>query len=191
MRVAETGSGRAITVVVAWDDLAEGESIALDGVCLTVTSVEPGQFSIAAVDTTLDRTTIGAWSAGQKVNLERALRAGDRLGGHFVQGHVDGVGEVAGTRWTEDAFVIDVALWDGAEALCVPQGSIAIDGVSLTIHAVLAPRLVDVSIIEYTRVHTTLGARRAGDRVNVELDVIGKYVRQLAAPWTALSGSVQ
>jgi riboflavin synthase len=191
VRVAGTAAGRVITVAVDWDDLVEGESIAVDGVCLTVTSVEPGRFAVAAVDTTLDRTTIGGWVAGGHVNLERALRAGDRLGGHFVQGHVDGVGEVAGTRWTEDAFVIEVGLWNGAEALCVPQGSIAIDGVSLTIHAVLAPRLVDVSIIDYTRVHTTLGERRTGDRVNVELDVIGKYVRQLAAPWTALSGSVR
>lgn len=191
MHVAETGAGRALAVSVAWDDLAEGESIALDGVCLTATAVEPGQFTVSAVDTTLDRTTIGGWRAGRRVNLERALRAGDRLGGHFVQGHVDGVGEVTATRWTEDAFVVAVALWDGAEALCVPQGSIAIDGVSLTIHAVLAPRLIDVSIIEYTRVHTTLGERRSGDRVNVELDVIGKYVRQLAAPWSALSEIVR
>ena len=191
VRVAQTGAGRAITVGVDWDDLAEGESIALDGVCLTVTSVERGGFTIAAVDTTLDRTTIGEWQAGRSVNLERALRAGERLGGHLVQGHVDGVGHVSGTRSTGDALVIEVALWDGAEGLCVPQGSITIDGVSLTIHAVLAPRRIDVSIIEYTLVHTTLGARREGDRVNVELDVIGKYVRQLAAPWAALAGSVR
>jgi riboflavin synthase len=191
VRVAETAAGRALTIAVAWDDLAEGESIALDGVCLTVTADEPGQFSVAAVDTTLDRTTIGGWSEGRRVNLERALRAGDRLGGHFVQGHVDGVGEVKATRWTDDALIVEVALWEGSEVLCVPQGSITIDGVSLTIHAVLAPRLVDVSIIEYTRDHTTLGARRAGDSVNIELDIIGKYVRQLAAPWSALSDSVR
>lgn len=184
--VARTAAGRVMTVSAPWDDVVEGESIALDGVCLTATAQSPWRFSVAAVETTIDRTTAGAWSAGTRVNLERALRAGDRLGGHLVQGHVDGVGEIVSVRQQGDALLIDVSVWEGAEALCVPQGSITIDGVSLTVHALTAPRTVQVSVIDYTRRHTTLGDRKSGDRVNVELDVIGKYVRQLAAPWSGV-----
>jgi riboflavin synthase len=187
VRVAESESGREITVAVPWDDVALGESVAMDGACLTVIASGAGTFTVAAVETTLHLTTIGEWAVGRRVNLERALRAGDRLGGHLVQGHVDGVAEVAAVRRLGDAWLMDVSLWDGADVLCVPQGSITIDGVSLTVHTVPAPRVVGVSIIEYTRAHTTLGARRVGERVNIELDIIGKYVRQLAAPWSALS----
>lgn len=186
--VARTAAGRVITVTAPWPDVVEGESIAIDGVCLTATNVVAGAFSVAAVETTLDRTTVGSWRVGTRVNLERALRAGDRLGGHLVQGHVDGVGDVSAVRRQGDAVLIDIALWDGADQLCVPQGSITIDGVSLTVYSTPAPRTVCVSVIEYTRNHTTLGDRKTGDRVNIELDVIGKYVRQLAAPWSSVSG---
>lgn len=183
LNVARTDAGRTLTVSSPWTDIADGESIAIDGVCLTATSSTAGSFTVSAVATTLDRTTIGAWTAGRRVNLERALRAGDRLGGHLVQGHVDGIAEVTSARMQGDALIIDIATWEGADALCVPQGSITIDGVSLTVYAIPAPRVVSVSIIEYTRKHTTLGDRKAGDRVNIELDVIGKYVRQMATPW--------
>ena len=189
--VATTDAGRAVTIRTTWTDIVEGESIAINGVCLTATANGSGSFTVAAVETTLERTTAGAWRAGSHVNLERALRAGDRLGGHIVQGHVDGVGEVRIVRRQGDALVIDVLLWDGAEALCIPQGSITVDGVSLTIYAMPSPRTVSVSIIEYTRKHTTLGELTAGDRVNIELDVIGKYVRQMAAPWSAATDVVR
>jgi riboflavin synthase len=165
----------------------EGESIAINGVCLTATDMTAGAFNVAAVETTLDKTTAGSWRTGTRVNLERALRVGDRLGGHIVQGHVDGVAEVSAVRQQGDALLLDITLWDGADLLCVPQGSITIDGVSLTVHSTPAPRTVSVSIIDYTKRHTTLGDRIAGDRVNIELDVIGKYVRQLAAPWSSAS----
>jgi riboflavin synthase len=183
--VADTAAGRAFTIAVPWSDLIIGESIACQGVCLTVTAATPGEFTVAAVTTTLARTTLGDWRTGQRVNLERALRATDRLGGHLVQGHVDGVGEVEAVRHEGDARVIEVNLWEGAEALCVPQGSIALDGVSLTIHALRPPHGVAVAVIDHTRTHTTLGDRRPGDRVNVELDLVGKYIRQIAAPWGA------
>jgi riboflavin synthase len=187
VHVAESSAGRVLRVSAPWPDITIGESIALDGVCLTVTEAGNGAFSVAAVTTTLERTTLGSWARGRHVNLERALRAGDRLGGHLVQGHVDGVADVRSVTREGTALVLSLGLWEGAEALCVPQGSITVDGVSLTVYAMPAPRVVAVSIIEHTRAHTTLGERRAGDEVNVELDVIGKYVRQIAAPWTAVT----
>jgi riboflavin synthase len=172
-------------------DLQLGESVAVDGVCLTVTGVEPGVFTVAAVETTVGCTTIGEWRTGRRVNLERALRASDRLGGHIVQGHVDGMGRISATRMSGDALLLDVELWDGAETLCVPKGSIAIDGVSLTVFAIPAPGVMTVSIIDHTRRHTTLADRRPGDAVNVELDVVGKYVRHLVAPWSAVADAVR
>lgn len=183
--VATTAAGREFTVAADLADVVEGESIALDGVCLTVREHRPGRFVVAAVATTLARTHLGAWSVGRRVNLERALRLGDRLGGHLVQGHVDGVGHIVSTQQVDDAWIVEVGVWPDAAPLCVPHGSITIDGVSLTVNALPAPSVVGLSIIEYTKRHTTLGDRRVGDAVHVELDVIGKFVRQLAAPWGA------
>ena len=151
----------------------------MNGACLTVRERGPGWFAAAAVATTLGRTTVGAWGAGTRVNLERALRLGDRMGGHLVQGHVDGVGDVTAVRRSADALLVDVSLPDGLAELMVPQGSLALDGVSLTVNALPAPGVVQVSLIEYTVRHTTLGALSVGDRVHVEGDVIGKYVRHL------------
>jgi riboflavin synthase len=185
LRVADGAAGRELSIANPWHDVAVGESIAVQGVCLTATVVADGEFTVAAVKPTLDRTTAGVWRAGRRVNLERALRASDRLGGHLVQGHIDGVATVHGTRREGSALVLDVDLWEGADAMCVPQGSIALDGVSLTVLAMPSPGLVSVAIIEHTRMHTTLGERRVGDRINVELDLVGKYVRQLVSPWTA------
>lgn len=191
LRADQTAAGRELALSAPWTDVALGESIAVDGVCLTVTAVRDGGFVVAAVETTVACTTIGAWREGRRVNLERALRLGDRLGGHIVQGHVDGVGHVTRTRTSGDALLIDVALWDGADALCVPRGSITIDGVSLTIHDTPGLNVITVSIIDHTRRHTTLAERRPGDAVNVELDVVGKYVRHLAAPWSAVADVVR
>jgi riboflavin synthase len=121
------------------------------------------------------------------VNLERALRAGDRLGGHMVQGHVDGVGEVRATEALGDAWLIDLAVPGDVAGLIVPHGSIAVDGVSLTVNEILAPDVMQVSIIDYTMRHTTLGSLRPGDAAHVEGDVIGKYVRRLTAPYLSLT----
>src|SRR5689334_10059644 len=174
VRVAATPAGRSLTIAAPWTDLHEGESIAVNGVCLTVTEIERGHFSVAAVATTLERTTVGAWKPGMRVNLERALRAGDRLGGSIVQGQVDGVSPITALRQDGDALLIEIGMWESADALYVPQGSVTVDGVNLTVMSMPAPRVVCVSIVEYTRQHTTLSERRVGDRVNVELDVIGK-----------------
>lgn len=187
--VTTTDAGREFRVRCRYTDLAEGESIACDGACLTVREFgEAGGgswFTVAAVVTTLGRTVLGEWEAGRAVNLERALRAGDRLGGHLVQGHVDGVGRVLGVEKQGDAWLIDVALPEDLDALVVPHGSVTVDGVSLTVNALPRPGVLQLSIIEYTHRHTTLGLRRPGDRVHVEGDVVGKYVRRLVAPYLA------
>jgi riboflavin synthase len=178
-RVATTDAGLELRIRCRYDDLAQGESVAVNGACLTVREHAPGSFTCAAVATTVAVTAIGGWKKGQRVNLERALRATDRLGGHIVQGHVDGVGRVARTRMDGDALIIDLALPAGLSELMVERGSVAVDGVSLTIVALPEPDVVQLSIIEVTRRLTTLGALKTGDAVHVEADVIAKYVRRL------------
>jgi riboflavin synthase len=184
-RVERTEAGRELRVLSRYVGLAAGESIALHGACLTVREHGDGWFTVAAIVTTLDRTTIGSWEAGRRVNLERAMRLGDRLGGHLVQGHVDAVAHVESVHRRDDAMLVDVRLPDELEPLMVPHGSVAIDGVSLTVNALPAPGILQLSLIEYTWTHTTLGALRAGDGVHVEADMVGKYVRQLVAPYAA------
>ena len=184
-RVERTEAGRELRVASRYTGLTTGESIAVNGACLTVLEHGAGWFTVAAIVTTLGRTTIGDWEAGRRVNLERALRLGDRLGGHMVQGHVDGVGTVERVHRRDDALLVDVRLPDDLESLMVPHGSVTIDGVSLTVNALPAPGILQLSLIEYTWTHTTLGALRAGDVVHVEADMIGKYVRQLVAPYAA------
>ena len=184
-RVERTEAGRELRVASRYTGLAMGESIAVNGACLTVREHGEGWFTVAAIVTTLERTTIGSWDAGRRVNLERALRFGDRLGGHIVQGHVDAVGVVETAVRRDDALLVDVRLPDELEPLMVPHGSVAVDGVSLTVNALPAPGILQLSLIEYTWTHTTLGALRPGDGVHVEADMIGKYVRQLVAPYAA------
>jgi len=170
-------------VRTSWTDLADGESIACNGACLTVRASGPEWFTVAAVVTTLGRTTVDRWEVGTRLNLERSLRIGDRLGGHLVQGHVDGVATVVAVVRHEDALLIDVALPEGLAELVVPHGSIAVDGVSLTVNAMPAPEVVQLSIIEYTLRRTTLGDLLPGSVVHVEMDVVGKYVRRLVDPY--------
>lgn len=176
-------AGRVLHVECRYRDLVPGESIAVAGVCLTVRECRVGWFAVGAVETTLGRTNIGGWSPGRKVNLERAVRVGDRLGGHLVLGHVDGVGVVEATRLAGDALLVDVSLPPEVAVYLVPHGSITIDGVSLTVNAIGDPASVQVSLVDYTRRHTTLGSVGVGDPVHVEADVIGKYLRALAAPY--------
>lgn len=192
-RVADTPAGRELCVAAPFEDVRDGDSIAVNGACLTVRScgrdAQGGWFTVAAVDTTLARTTIGAWRAGQGVNLERAMRLGDRLGGHLVLGHVDAVGTVVATADTADAWLVDVDLPAPLVPLMVDKGSLAVDGVSLTVNA-LRPAGVQLSIIDYTRRHTTLGTWRAGDAVHVEADILAKHVARLMAPHLAVAAPV-
>jgi riboflavin synthase len=182
-RVEQTEAGRTMRIASRFAGLAIGESIAVNGACLTVLEQGAGWFSVAAIVTTLGRTTIGGWTAGRRVNLERAMRLGDRLGGHLVQGHVDGVGEVDEARRVDDAVVVDIRLPADLEPLMVPHGSVTIDGVSLTVNALPSPGILQVSLIDHTARHTTLGTLQAGDAVHVEADMVGKYVRQLVTPY--------
>lgn len=184
--VDETTAGRELRVRCGYRDLVDGESIAVNGACLTVR--EHGRegdahawFTVAAVITTLDRTTIASWAVGDRVNLERAMRLGDRLGGHLVLGHVDGLGRVLDTRMHDDAWLIDVALPIELRPLMVAHGSVTVDGVSLTVNA-LRDDGIQLSIIEYTKRHTTLGDRQVGDAVHIEADVLAKHVERLLAP---------
>ena len=183
-RVADTPAGREFRIRSRYDDLAEGESVAVNGACLTVRERHAGAFTVAAVVTTLGRTAMDGWGVGTRVNLERALRASDRLGGHIVQGHVDGVGIVQRVQRLEDAVLVDVDVPAEIADLLVLHGSITVDGVSLTVNALLASGVVQLSLIEHTVRHTTLGSLAAGGRVHIEGDVIGKYVRRLMQPWS-------
>jgi riboflavin synthase len=181
--VERTDAGRAFRVRCRYADLSVGESIAVNGACLTVRDCGASWFTAAAVVTTLERTTMGGWTTGTRVNLERALRLGDRLGGHLVQGHVDGVARVRAIEAYDDARLVDLAVPVDLADLMVLHGSLTVDGVSLTVNDLPAPDIVQLSLIEYTLRHTTLGALAAGDEVHLEADLIGKYVRQLAVPY--------
>lgn len=177
--VARTDAGLELRIRCRYDDLAGGESIAVNGVCLSVREHGPGVFTCAAVSTTLEVTTIGSWRRGRRVNLERAVRPTDRLGGHIMQGHIDCVARVTRVDQDGDAVLIDLALPAYISELTVERGSIAVDGVSLTIAALPEGDSVRLSIIDYTRRHSTLGDLRVDDRVHVEADVLAKYVRRV------------
>ena len=184
-RVGDSDAGREFRVRCPWTDLQPGESVSLNGACLTVRESAAGWFVVAAIATTLDRTTIGAWAVGTAVNLERAVKVGDRLGGHIVQGHVDAVGTVRGVKRRDSALLVDIKVPEEIERLLVPHGSVSVDGVSMTVNELPSPGMVQISVIEWTEHHTTLGRLQSGDRVHLEADVIGKYVRALLEPYQA------
>jgi len=181
-RVGDSAAGRELRVRCPWNDLAAGESVAVNGVCVTVRERGDGWFTCAAVTTTVDATTVGAWKPGRAVNLERAMRADDRFGGHIVQGHVDGVARVVRVQPNGDELLVDLALPAGLPELMVQRGSVAVDGVSLTIAGLPAPDMIRLSIIDFTRRRTTFSDINEGDAVNVEADVIAKHVHQMLAP---------
>jgi riboflavin synthase len=161
-------------------DLELGESVAVNGVCLTVAEIASTGFTADVMQETLRRTTLGGLGEGDPVNLERAVTPSTRLGGHIVQGHVDGVGTVTGRRPGEHWDEVDIDVPEALTAYLVEKGSVTFDGVSLTV-AGLAGTTVTVSLIPETLARTTLGRRAVGENVNVEVDVLAKYVERLLA----------
>ena len=162
-------------------DLSDGDSVAVDGICLTVTARGADWFSVDAVTTTVERTTIGGFSPGRKVNLEPALRAGSPMGGHIVQGHVDGVGTVVSMERAEGETRLKIELPPEVRRYTVPRGSLTVDGVSLTV-AELGGNVAELAIIPYTLQRTNLSRLAASMPVNLEADLIGKYVAAMMVP---------
>jgi riboflavin synthase len=181
-----SGDGARLEVDAPWppDELAVGDSVAVDGCCLTVVARTPGGFAADVVAETLRRTALGRLATGARVNLERPLALGGRLGGHLVQGHVDGVGRVLERRPVGESTEVRVELPEDLARYVVEKGSIAVDGVSLTVTAA-GPDRFTVALVPHTLAATTLGERGPGDPVHLEVDVVAKYVERLVQPWTA------
>jgi len=186
--IERSADGLALRVAARFTRVAIGESIAINGACLTVTGKGRGWFRVSAVTTTLTRTLFGEMEKGRRVNLERALRAGDPLGGHLVQGHVDGVATVKAVGRKGGNVVMDLRVPAAVARVSVRLGSITVDGVSLTINDLPRPGIIQVSIIPHTLAVTTLGGLVKGSRVHVEADLIGKYVDAILKGARGLGG---
>jgi len=177
-RVEPLGEGRRVTIAVHWSgDLSIGDSVAVDGCCLTVVERNPAAFTVEAVRETLARTIAGRYEPASRVNLERSLIAGDRLDGHLVQGHVDTVATLAGLERRDENRYIDVSL-PGERSLVAERGSIAVNGVSLTVLD-LTDDGFRVSIVPHTWAATTFADLAGGDPVNVEFDVVARYLARI------------
>jgi riboflavin synthase len=174
----EAGDAGVRLTVATPLELAEGDSISVNGVCLTAAALGDGSFTADVMHETLRRSSLAGLAAGDRVNLELPLRAADRLGGHFVQGHVDGLGTVEQVRDDGFARVVTIAVPAGLLRYVVEKGSIAVDGVSLTV-AALGDDSIDVSLIPETLERTVLGNAVPGQRVNLEVDVLAKYIERL------------
>ncbi len=183
-----TGGGVIFAIEAGFDlvDPAEGESIAINGVCLTAYNIRGRHFSADVSPETLDRTRLGNLVAGETLNLERALKLSDRLGGHIVSGHVDCVASVIGIKSVGDYVIYSFSLPKEQGVYVIEKGSIAIDGVSLTVNS-CGKDSFSVSIIPHTLKITTLARLKVGSKVNIEVDIIGKYVEKLLSPRTETS----
>lgn len=180
-RVEETEGGRTLVVDAAFGaELTPGQSVAVDGACLTVRSLCPPQgFAVDAGPSTLQRTVAAEYRPGAQVNLERGVRAGDRLDGHLVQGHVDGIGALLAREDRGGTRFMTFRLPEGVFATTVLHGSIAINGVSLTVNGLGPESACEVAVVPYTWEHTNFPALAPGDPVNVEADLLGKYVQRV------------
>ena len=179
-RIDSSAGGARLAIETAYDmaEVEIGASIACSGACLTVVEKGPDWFAVDVSAESLARTTIGGWKAGDRVNLEQSLRLGDTLGGHLVTGHVDAVTTVLERRPDGDSQRFSFAIPEGYEGFIAPKGSVALDGVSLTVNEVENGRF-GVNIIPHTAERTRFGVLKAGDRVNLEVDLIARYVAQL------------
>ncbi|MDX2065817.1 MAG: riboflavin synthase [Fimbriimonadaceae bacterium] len=178
---ARSDAQLAIARPAEFRDVELGESIAVNGVCLTAVTAQ-SEITFDLSEETWQRTALGQLSVGDPVNLERAMRASDRLGGHVVQGHVDGVGTVVSVTSAGESSVWTFRVPDDLARFLVDKGSVAVDGISLTVVRPRGPEF-DVAIIPHTLAHTNLHARRPGDAVNIEVDVLAKYVARLIEPY--------
>lgn len=180
--VVETGlrpNGRALVIAAPFADLlAVGQSVAVDGACLTVCARRDGTFEVDVGASTLERTVAGEYGTGSRVNLERAVKVGDRLDGHLVQGHVDGRAALLHSRRVGDTRFLDFSLPEDVFATTIPHGSIALNGVSLTVNGLREGSVCEVAVIPYSWSHTNFSSLRPGDEVNVEADLVGRYVRR-------------
>ena len=181
--VGKVSSVRPGNLVIAASDVLQGMelggSINVNGVCLTITGFNTSSFSVDIMSETLKRSNLGLLSAGDRVNLERPLALGGRLGGHLVQGHIDAAGRVAAVRWDGEAMLVRFEAPSEVMGYVVEKGFMAVDGVSLTV-VTKDTNSFQVSVVDYTRRHTTLGDWQVGDSVNLEVDIIAKYVEQLS-----------
>ena len=190
--VVAAGQGARRLVIatrLAAEDLPVGASLAVDGICLTVVESAGDRVALVAAAETLARTTLGAFTDGQAVNLERPLRMGDRLGGHMVAGHIDGIGRVVALGQRGEALDVTIAAAPDLLRFVVEKGSIAIDGISLTVNAV-DDLCFAVSLIPHTLTATTLGNKGIGATVNLEVDLVGKYIEKLVGPRLHVDGVV-
>ncbi len=172
-----------------YDDLAVGESIAINGVCLTVKEISGEVVGFDISHETLKKTTLGRLRYAESVNIERALRVGDRMGGHFVTGHVDGIGTIKGKKPSADQCTLSFSVEKKFTDMMIEKGSVAIDGISLTI-VDLADGAFSVALIPYTVSLTTLGFRKAGDPVNIEVDMMGKWIKKLLVNMQEKKGGI-
>lgn len=175
-------AGKRLSIEVPFDRLAIGESVCVSGVCLTVTATSPGFFDADVSPETLRRSTLGRLGAGSEVNLERSLRLGDRLSGHLVFGHVDGIGRLIAARPEGESALYEFEAAESVSRYLVEKGSVAVDGVSLTVFG-CEDRRFSVALIPHTAQVTTLGKLEPGATVNLESDVIAKYIEKFAAPY--------
>ena len=173
-----TGAKMSILASAVLQDLKIGESVSVSGACLTVTAIDNQDFSVDVSSETLNRTTLGSATAGDPVNLERAMKLNERIGGHLVSGHIDGIGLVRGREQDGNSFHLTIEAPEEIFRYCVQKGSITVDGISLTIN-VVSDKFFSVAIIPHTAKVTTIGLKQIGDSVNLETDLIGKYVERL------------
>ena len=180
--VSDLARGRRYRIATSYDvdGIAIGASIAHDGVCLTVVEKGEGTYDVEAWEEALRLTTVGAWEDGTRLNLERALKVGDELGGHIVAGHVDGTAEIVAVDDEGDAVRFRLCAPDALARFIAPKGSVALNGTSLTVNAVNGT-VFDVLIIRHTLEVTTWGERRKGDRVNIEIDTMARYAERIMA----------
>lgn len=186
--VSDRESGRTLSIAAPFaGELAKGQSVAVDGACLTVCALDDDNFRVEAGASTLERTVAGRYNAGAAVNLERAVKVGGRLDGHLVQGHVDGLARFLGAGTRGETRFLEFALPEDVFATTILHGSIALNGVSLTVNGLHGGGRCEVAIIPYTWEHTNFHALEPGDPVNVEADLIGRYVRRIVETGASLA----